>query len=348
MGKRNELNPVGIKVIMSTNSFQSYFATAGILRYPYLLVKPVYERTAFHRGVIDELSSPELRDAYTHCRYITQTHAKTFYMATRFLPNHKQRSIFAIYALCRYVDDLVDETNDLIQQKKVSASHLNELLEEWQYKLNRAYDTGQADNPILIAFADTLRTFHIPKEYPLELMEGVCMDLTKNRYANFQELWDYSYKVASVVGLMTSEVFGYTSEEAIPRAVDLGIAMQLTNILRDIGEDLRRDRIYIPAEDLKAYSITEDDLFNHVRDERFSALMTFQIERARSYYSNADDGIEMLNQDSRLPVYLARHNYSRILDRIEKNKFEVYDKRAHLTAAQKFAILPRAWVSAMM
>ncbi|MCC5925329.1 MAG: squalene/phytoene synthase family protein [Bacteroidetes bacterium] len=333
---------------MSTKSNQSYFSTAGFLRYPYLLVKPVYERTAFHRGVIDELQSQELREAYAHCRFITQTHAKTFYMATRFLPNHKQRSIFAIYALCRYVDDLVDETNDLIQQEKVNPSRLKELLDEWQFKLNRAYDTGQADNPILIAFADTLRTFHIPRKYPMELMEGVCMDLTKNRYSNFDELWNYSYKVASVVGLMTSEVFGYTDEEAIPRAIDLGIAMQLTNILRDIGEDLRRDRIYIPSEDLRAFNLSENDLFNRVKDERFTALMTFQINRARDYYNRADEGIEMLNQDSRLPVYLARHNYSRILDRIEQNRFEVYDKRAHLTAAQKLAILPRAWVSAML
>lgn len=294
------------------------------------------------------MATPELREAYSHCRYITQTHAKTFYMATRFLPNHKQRSIFAIYALCRYVDDLVDETNDLIEQKKVPSSHLRELLEEWQYKLSQAYKTGTADNPILIAFADTLRTFHIPEKYPLELMEGVCMDLTKNRYENFNELWDYSYKVASVVGLMTSEVFGYSSKEAIPKAIDLGIAMQLTNILRDIGEDLHRNRIYLPAEDLKAFNLTEDDLFNKVKDDRFYALMSFQIERAREYYASADAGIEMLSQDSRLPVYLARHNYSRILDRIEKNKFEVYHKRAHLTAAQKLAILPRAWVSAML
>jgi len=313
---------------MSTQFHQSFFATAGLLKYPYFIIRPVYERSYFHRGVIDELNSEVLRKAYTHCRSITQTHAKTFYMATRFLPNHKQRSIFAIYALCRYIDDLVDETNDLIQQKKVDSCRLEELLSEWQCKLERAYETGEADNPILIAFADTLRTFHIPKKYPLELMEGVCMDLTKNRYENFQELWDYSYKVASVVGLMTSEVFGYASEEAIPRAIDLGIAMQLTNILRDIGEDLRRNRIYIPSEDLQRFELTEQDLFNHVKDNRFTALMEFQIQRARFYYERADKGIEMLSADSRLPVHLARINYSRILDRIEKNTYEVYNKRA--------------------
>lgn len=333
---------------MSTNINETYFSSAGILRIPYKLVRPVYEKTAFHRNVIEELPTNSLRDAYSHCRQITRRQAKTFYMATRFLPNDKQRSIFAIYALCRYVDDLVDETNDLIEQKRVDRSHLDKLLDEWQYKLEVAYDTGEADNPILTAFADTLNLFHIPKKYPLELLEGVCMDLHKNRYETFDELYEYSYKVASVVGLMTSEVFGYNSPQAIPHAVDLGIAMQLTNILRDIGEDLRRNRIYIPAEDLRRFNISEQDLFDGIKDERFSNLMEFQIQRARSYYDSADKGITMLSSDSRMPVYLARHNYSRILDQIEQNKYEVYSKRAFLTATQKLSIVPKAWINAMM
>jgi 15-cis-phytoene synthase len=322
--------------------------SASILRYPYDLLRPVYEKTAFHRMVIDELESADLRKAYSHCRQITRTHAKTFYLATRFLPYIKQRSIFSIYALCRYIDDLVDETNDLILSSKVNASELDELLDNWQDKLELAYKTGEADNPILIAFADTLNTFHIPKRYPLELMEGVCMDLNKNRYETFDELYDYSYKVASVVGLMTSEVFGYTSDEAIPKAIDLGIAMQLTNILRDIGEDLRRNRIYLPKEDLERFKLTEKDLFEGVMDERFAALMDYQIARARAYYQSADSGIKLLNSDSQLPVYLARHNYSRILDQIEKNKYQVYSKRAFLSTRSKLSILPKAWISTML
>lgn len=332
---------------MSTESRPISSAVESVIRIPYDLFRPVYERTSFHRSVIEEVSSDVLRHAYAHCRAITRTHAKTFYLATRFLPNHKQRSIFAIYALCRYVDDLVDETRDLIDQKRVEASHLETLLSDWKRKLERTYETGHADDPILTAFADTLKSFHIPKEYPLELLEGVCMDLTKNRYETFDELYLYSYKVASVVGLMTSEVFGYSDADAIPKAVDLGIAMQLTNILRDIGEDLRRNRIYIPAEDLRRFEITEEELFNGCNDSRFIALMDFQIARARQYYTSADAGIRLLSSDSRLPVYLARHNYSRILDQIERNKYEVFSRRAYLSTSEKLAILPRAWFNAL-
>lgn len=320
----------------------------GILNLPYQLVRPVYERTSFHRSVIEELSSQELRDAYAHCRAITRHHAKTFYLATRFLPNEKQRSIFAIYALCRYVDDLVDETQDLINQKKIPVSRLENVLKSWQQKLQKTYETGKADNPILIAFADTLRQFEIPEKLPLELMEGVCMDLTKNRYETFEELYEYSYKVASVVGLMTSEVFGYSDPAALDHAVDLGIAMQLTNILRDIGEDARRDRIYIPQEDLRAFDLKDSDILNGKLDERFIALMDFQIARTRRYYESSDVGIQMLSSDSRLPVSLARYNYSRILDRIEKNKYQVFQKRAFLSTTEKLFILPRAWFATML
>jgi phytoene synthase len=316
---------------------------SGLLRMPYDMLRPVYERTSIHRSVIDEVQDEDLRHAYTHCRNITRTHAKTFYLATRFLPNEKQRSIFAIYGLCRYVDDLIDESEDLITQSKINAADARPIMDEFQRKLEEAYQTKQSDNLILMAFTDTLNTFHIPMKYPLELMEGVCMDLHTNRYQTFDQLYGYCYKVASVVGLMTSEVFGYEDPKAIGHAIDLGIAMQLTNILRDIGEDLERNRIYLPLEELERFGLTEKDLFDHVIDDRFKALMDFQIDRARRYYASADEGIAMLNADSRLPVILARENYSRILDVIERNIDRVYKHRAYLTTSQKLKILPKAW-----
>src|SRR5690606_3061183 len=173
------------------------------------------------------------------------------------------------------------------------------------------------------------------------------MDLKKNRFNNFDELYTYSYKVASIVGLMTSEVFGYKDSKALDYAIDLGIAMQLTNILRDINEDLERGRIYLPLDELKQFGVTEADLFNRVCDDKFQALIQFQIDRARFYYEKADIGIPMLNADSRLPVYLARMNYSRILDVIEKDIFSVYARRAYLSTSEKLAILPKAWISSM-
>lgn len=335
---------------MSSNisHIKSQTATISLLRMPYNLIRPVYEKSAFHRSVIDELQDSNLREAYAHCRALTRFHAKTFYLSTRFLPNEKQRSIFSIYALCRYMDDLIDESFDINKNTSIQEKELSSIIHTFKNKLNVAYDSGMGDSPILTAFADTLKNYHIPKEYPLELLEGVCMDLNKKRYETFEELYIYSYKVASIVGLMTSEVFGYDDEDAKKHAIDLGIAMQLTNILRDIGEDLQRDRIYIPKEDLERFKISESDLFDNILDNRFIALMQFQIERARGYYDSADKGIPMLEADSRLPVYLARHNYSRILDRIEDNKFQVFHQRAYLSTSEKLAIIPKAWLSSMM
>lgn len=312
-----------------------------LLKIPYSLLRPLYEKTSFHTGVISELSDAELRMAYSHCRAITRTHAKTFYMATRFLPYQKQRSIFAIYGLCRYLDDLVDEAEDLIFQKKISNVEVFERLESFKQKLINTYRGVEHDDPILVAFSDVLNRYNISIELPLTLLDGVSSDLIKNRYENFEELYNYSYKVASVVGLMTSEIFGYNNKKALDHAIDLGIAMQLTNILRDIGEDLRKNRIYIPKVDLNKFDLTEEDLFNYEISEKFVEMMKFQIQRAENYYESADKGVPMLNRDSRLPVMLAKENYSRILSKIEENNYQVFNQRAFLNSTEKFSILPK-------
>ncbi|MFD2532162.1 phytoene/squalene synthase family protein [Gracilimonas halophila] len=313
----------------------------NILSISYHLIRPLYEKTSFHRSVIEDLQDDGLKSAYSHCRLITRKHAKTFYMATRFLPNDKQRGIFAIYGLCRYLDDLVDEAEDLIHDQKITIDQVDEKLELFKQRLIDVYDGKIVDNPILTAFSDTLKKYQISIELPFLLMEGVKMDLVKDRFETFEEVYDYSYKVASVVGLMTSEVFGYVDNDALDYAVDLGIAMQLTNILRDVGEDLRRGRIYIPQDDLKKFDITEEELFEGKVNEKFTNLMKFQIERTNEYYSKADFGIPLLSSDSRLPVYLARHNYSRILDKIEENNYNVFDNRAYLNYTEKLSMLPR-------
>jgi phytoene synthase len=316
-----------------------------IFRLPYTILRPVYEKTSFHRAVIDELEDAHLKIAYTRCREIIRTYAKTFYMATRFLPTHKQRSIFAVYALCRYLDDLVDETEDLLSNNKLQVADVEAIMLQQKKKLAEVYqgkDPGA--HPIFVAIADVLKTYHIPIELPYELIEGVCMDLTKKRYANFDELYVYSYKVASVVGLMTSEIFGYTDKKALDHAIELGIAMQLTNILRDIGEDLGRDRIYLPADEMKSFGITEAHLFSRSLTPVFIEFMEFQIQRAEKYYLSSDQGIAMLSADSRLPVSMARQNYSRILQRIRSNNYQVFHQRAHLSTVRKLAILPRVWL----
>ena len=313
----------------------------GLLKYPYSVIRPIYEKTSFHTSVIQEIENEDLMIAYAHCRAITRQHAKTFYMATRFLPNQKQRSIFAIYGLCRYLDDLVDEGEDLVAQKKISRLEIIDQLENFKTKLIKTYSGEEQDDPILMAFSDTLNKYDISIDLPLLLLDGVKMDLVKTRYKNFTELYDYSYKVASVVGLMTSEVFGYKNPVAINHAIDLGIAMQLTNILRDVGEDLEKDRIYLPQDELKEFGLTEEDLFNHNLSDNFTAFMKFQVDRANSYYNSSDKGIPMLSKDSRLPVSLARENYSRILNKIEENNYDVFSQRAFLNSTEKLTMVPK-------
>ncbi len=316
----------------------------NILSIPYYLFRPLYEKTSFHRSVIEDLEDEGLKKAYSHCRFITKTHAKTFYMATRFLPNEKQRGIFAIYGLCRYLDDLVDEAEDLIINQAITIEEIDEKLEMFKQRLIDVYAGKIVHDPILTAFSDTLKKYNISMELPFLLMEGVKMDLVKSRFKTFEEVYDYSYRVASVVGLMTSEVFGYVDKKALDHAVDLGIAMQLTNILRDIGEDLEKGRIYIPKEELEDFGITENELFDKKLNSRFEELMKFQIARTRDYYKRSDEGIQMLSGDSRLPVYLARYNYSRILDKIEENNYNVFDTRAYLNYTEKLSILPRVFL----
>ncbi len=312
-----------------------------LLKIPYSYLRPLYEKTQFHHSVISEVNDSNLRIAYSHCRAVTREHAKTFYMATRFLPNYKQRSIFAIYGLCRYLDDLVDEAEDLALQKKISEKEVITRLKTFRIKLLSTYRGVEHSNPVLLSFSDVLNVHKISIELPLTLLDGVKMDLVKNRYSTFDELYEYSYKVASVVGLMTSEVFGYDNPQALNHAVDLGIAMQLTNILRDVGEDLDKNRIYLPKEDLEKFDITEEELFAKKMSERFIELMKFQIERAREYYKSAEKGINMLSRDSRLPVMLAKENYSRILNKIEANNYQVFHQRAYLNSSEKFSILPK-------
>ncbi|MEX0593925.1 MAG: squalene/phytoene synthase family protein [Balneolaceae bacterium] len=319
----------------------------GLLKSAYHAVRPWYEMTSIHRSVIDEVEDERMQRAYEHCRQVTRTYAKTFYLATRFLPNEKQRGIFSIYAICRYLDDLVDESEDLIEKRQLRVSDVQERLDRFREDLLAHYTGTMDSEPVLTAFAQTLRHWQIPVRLPLELMEGVRMDLTIDRYETFQELYQYAYRVASTVGLMTSEVFGYTQEEALEYAEDLGIAMQLTNILRDVGEDLRRNRIYLPADELELFGIREDQLFDAQTDSNFEQFMRFQITRARRYYSQADLGIPMLSADSRMPVWLARENYSSILRKIEENRYQVFNQRAYLNTVEKVRILPKIYFRSM-
>ena len=285
-------------------------------------------------------------EAYEYCRRVTQRASKTFYWGSAFLPQPKRQAIWAVYALCRVVDDLVDEamtTSPRYGHLSGAALPLQEL-DRWRQALVQLYERGEAnDEPILLAWSDLLERYPVPLQPALEVLAGVEMDLTCKRYQTFDELSLYCYRVAGTVGLLTSAIFGYTCEKALEHAVELGIALQLTNILRDVGEDARRGRIYLPLEELETFGYREEDLMAGTINESFCDLIRFQIERAEEYYRRSRPGIAMLNQDCRLAVRLSETLYHGILDRIHLNNYNVFTKRASVPLQVKLVTASQHW-----
>ncbi len=284
-----------------------------------------------------------LEDAYSYCRKISRHHAKTFYLASMFLPKKQQKPIFAIYALLRTVDDVVDMAEVKFNNGLITSDEITKMLESWKSRLKACY-AGNVDNdPIMMAWQDTLKSYSIPMELPLDLMDGVAMDIEFKPFETFEELYVYCYKVAAVVGLMTSEIFGYSDKQALEHAIELGIAMQLTNILRDIGEDVDRGRIYLPLEDLRRFNYSREEFMQKRINNNFINLMKFQIERARGYYSSSEKGIPMLEKQARFAVCISSVNYGNILSAIEKNNYDAFSKRAYRSFYQKVSTIPYVW-----
>lgn len=287
------------------------------------------------------MDSKILSVSYQHCKNITRTYAKTFYLTSHFLPSQKKRAAYSVYAFCRYIDDLIDKRIEVIGKKKLDPEDIQIAISNWRNDLKSVYNGEYIDHPIMIAWKDTLSNYNIPETLPNELIDGVIMDLTIKRYENFESLHNYCYKVASVVGLMTMEIFGYEdSSEAQEHAIDMGIAMQLTNILRDVKEDAEKNRIYIPISDLREFNYSEEKLFNFEFNKEFKELMQFQIDRANKFYDKADNGIKLLKKDTRITVGLMSKNYRKILNEIKLMDYNVYKKRAIVPFYKKFYHLP--------
>lgn len=271
-----------------------------------------------------------LREAYRTCRAITRQHSRSFFFSTQFLPKEKRQGVRALYAFCRTSDDAVDmATEDPARS-----------LAEWVRKARRAIPP--ADNPVLLAWHDTRTRYHIPNALVDELLAGIAMDLTINRYATFSDLWIYCYRVASVVGLLSMCILG-SAPGAESYAIKLGVALQLTNILRDVGEDARRGRVYLPEDELAWFGLTPEDILAGVCDERFRAMMRFQIARTHRLYEESWPGIATLSPDSRLAVGVASQVYRAILHQIVRNDYDVYTRRAHLSLSEKLILLPDIW-----
>lgn len=276
----------------------------------------------------------ELDAAYAHSQRLNAHHGKTYYFSTLFFPPHVRRSVHALYGFVRYPDEIVDNPPP--------GSDPAASLENYREATRDALKTGGSDLPVLHAFADMARRHSLPPEYPMAFLDAMAMDLTRTRYQTFDDLLTYTYGSASVVGLMMCHVVGISDPIALGPAHDLGLAMQLTNFWRDIGEDwAARGRIYLPLEDMARFGYTPAMLAASCVNDQFIALMRFEIARARAFYESADRGIPYITPDCRLPVRLARSLYACILDKIEANGYDVFRRRARTTGLEKAAALVR-------
>lgn len=276
-----------------------------------------------------------LAGCYELCRRIQMSHSRTYYFSTRLFPKEVRPHVHALYAFMRYADEIVDSPGALSPEEQLAG------LERFENETVAAIMGGEVLNPILRAFANTVRMRGIELGSITAFMKSMKMDTDTFRYPAYGDLEVYTYGSAAVVGLMMCRVAGVTDDRAREPAEALGVAMQLTNFLRDIGEDLRRGRIYLPLEDLERFGYTEEDLDQQVVDERFVGLMKFEIERARRLYEVADGGMEYIPRGRRYPVVVARELYAAILERIEAQDYDVFSRRAETSRAGKLAVAAR-------
>jgi phytoene synthase len=269
--------------------------------------------------------------SYEYCRRVARARARNFYYSFLLLTAQQRKAMCAIYAFMRYCDDLSDEPGAT-----------RAAIERWRGELEDALDGRFSGHPVWPAFHHTVRRFGIPHDYFRAMIDGVVSDLEPRRFETFDQLRLYCYQVASVVGLTTIHIFGFDTPTALPLAEKCGVAFQLTNILRDIREDADRGRIYLPAEDLRRFGVSEEDLRAGRRNAAFVALMRFEAARARAYYEESQPLLDLIHPRSRRSLWALITIYSRLLERIESSGYDVFARRVRLSALEKSWIVARA------
>ncbi|MDE3096319.1 MAG: squalene/phytoene synthase family protein [Chloroflexota bacterium] len=281
-----------------------------------------------------------LPDAYAWCKAYTRERAKNFYYAFAILPEAKRTAIYAAYAFSGYVDDIADELTDRGEQERQLAAARERL---------RACYQGEREGPLFTALGGAIDRFAIPAEFFEELVNGVEMDFTINRYATWGELYAYCYRVASMVGLICTSVFGAKPHRhARDFAVDMGIALQIVNIMRDVREDAGRGRVYFAADELAAHGLTDADILAGTYDERFAAMMRQQGERAHVYFRSGKRLLPLLDLRSRMCVNVLQGVYGEILKRIEARQYDVMSEKVSLSSREKLAAIGKLWLRAAL
>jgi 15-cis-phytoene synthase len=276
-----------------------------------------------------------LEMAYKQCEKITYRHSRTFHMASSLLPPEKRRGARALYAFCRVTDDIVDDPTQEADQRCVN-------LEQWRERVMA--DCPPDNDLVCLAWADTQMKFNIPIGYARQLIDGCGRDIEQTRYDTFADLAEYSYGVASTVGLMAMHIVGFDgTKEALPYAVRLGVALQLTNILRDVAEDWRNKRVYLPQDELARFGLSDADIERGEVTDDWRAFMAYQVERNRRLYDESIDGIALLNAEGRFAIAAAAELYKAILDDIEAHDYDVFSRRSHIPTPGKIRRLPMIW-----
>jgi len=270
-----------------------------------------------------------------YCQQKAASSGSSFYYSFLFLPPNRRRAITALYAYCREVDDVVDECQD----PQIAATKLA----WWRLELDNLY-AGKPEHPVTQALLPVLSEFNLPQEQLLEIIDGMEMDLQQSRYLDFKALSLYCYRVASVVGLLAAEIFGFTDRRTQKYAHDLGMAFQLTNIIRDVGEDARRGRVYLPLDELKRFDVPVSDILNSRYSDNFKKLMEFQIERAEHYYAQAMSQLPDIDRKTQRPGLVMAAIYRTVLDEIKHDGCQVLSQRTSLTPLRKLWIAWRTWI----
>ena len=275
-----------------------------------------------------------MTDPHAYCQEKASSSGSSFYYSFMFLPPERRQAITALYAFCREVDDVVDECHDLqVAQTK---------LDWWRNEVRQVFG-GQPQHPVGQALKDVIQRFPLPMEQLLEIIDGMQMDLQQTRYLDWKALHLYCYRVASVVGLLSAEIFGYTNRQTLKYAHDLGLAFQLTNIIRDVGEDARRGRIYLPVDELQRFNVPARQILDAKHSDNFRDLMAFQAARARQLYDQAFAQLPAEDRKAQRPGLIMAAIYRTLLDEIEADGFLVLDRRTSLTPLRKIWIAGRTW-----
>jgi phytoene synthase len=274
-------------------------------------------------------------DPDQYCQNKASTSGSSFYYSFMFLPRDKRRAITALYAFCREVDDVVDECSD----EQVARTTLN----WWRLQVAEIYG-GKPQHPVARALVPVVQQFNMSRKHLLEIIDGMEMDLDQTRYPDFKSLQLYCYRVASVVGLLAAQIFGYTDRRTQKYAHDLGIAFQLTNIIRDVGEDVRRNRIYLPMDELQQFGVTAAEILNAKETENFQKLMAFQIERAQRYYRQALEHLPEVDRKAQRTGLIMAAIYRATLDEVIASGCHVLKERVSLTSLRKLWLAWKAWL----